>query len=157
MAMNLGRGDTAVAQINVTPMADIMIVLLVIFMVVTPILDQDVRVPAAAHAEEKSDDAGALVVSIRSDRTLFLDGTRLDNLGELVLSVTERLALAADNHVVYLRADEGLPYSEVLKVLEACREAGADESPSSRGRRSEADDAAPSHHAGPGHQHHAPH
>jgi len=120
----------AMAQINVTPMADIMIVLLVIFMVVTPILDQDARLnlPAAAHAEERKGADRILVVSIRSDRTLLLNGDRLDNLGELLLRLTERLAaLPPDRHVVHVRADEALPYSEVLQVLQAFREAGVDE------------------------------
>jgi biopolymer transport protein ExbD/biopolymer transport protein TolR len=116
------------AAINVTPMADIMIVLLIIFMVITPLLDDGgVRLPTASNAAEKPG-ADALVVSIREDSTIFLDDDRLDNFGELALRLNERLDAGRESsRVVYLRADESLPYSAVWTVLQVCREAGAGE------------------------------
>jgi biopolymer transport protein TolR len=119
----------AIAAINVTPMADIMIVLLIIFMVITPVLDEGgVKLPPASNAGEEERDAGAIVVSIRSDTSLSLNDERLDNMGELALRLGERLGPVAGNgRVVHLRADESLPYSAVWKVLELCREAGADQ------------------------------
>jgi biopolymer transport protein TolR len=114
------------AAINVTPMADIMIVLLIIFMVITPLLDEDgVKLPAASNAADKK--AGAdIVISIRSDTTLFLDDGRVDNLGELALKLSERLdTLPRRGSAVYVRADETLPYSTVWAVLQVCQEAGA--------------------------------
>ena len=118
----------AIAAINVTPMADIMIVLLVIFMVITPLLDGDgVTLPSASNADDKRD-KGVIVVSIRSDTSLSVGDEKLDNMGELALKLSERLgARSGGSQVVYLRADESLPYSAVWKVLELCREAGADQ------------------------------
>ena len=124
----VGRGNGAIASINVTPMADIMIVLLIIFMVITPLLDEDgVRLPGAVHAGEKKPGPGAVVVSIRADTTISLGDDRLDNMGELALKLNERLGSRPGASVVYLRADEALPYAAVWQVLEVCREAGADE------------------------------
>jgi biopolymer transport protein TolR len=116
------------AAINVTPMADIMIVLLIIFMVITPLLDEGgVRLPTASNAADKPG-ADAIVVSIQSDTTISLGDDRVDNLGELALRLNERLdARTEGGRVVYLRADESLPYSEVWSVLQVCREAGAGE------------------------------
>ena len=123
-----GRSEGAIAAINVTPMADIMIVLLIIFMVITPLLDEDgVRLPRASSAAEKKPGADAVVVSLRADRTLSLGDERLDNMGELALKLSEALGSRTGGSVVYVRADEGLPYAAVWQVLEICREAGAEE------------------------------
>jgi biopolymer transport protein ExbD len=130
MAMSVARGTgRAIGDINVTPMADIMIVLLVIFMVITPLLDEGgVRLPAASNATESKPGPDAVVVSIRADTTITLGDDRLDNMGELALKLSERLGSPTDGaQRVYLRADESLPYSTVWRVLDLCREAGADE------------------------------
>jgi biopolymer transport protein TolR len=119
----------AIAAINVTPMADIMIVLLIIFMVITPLLDSgDLKLPSAENAAERKPGMDAIVISIRADTTVLLGDVRLDNLGELALGLHERMETRpAGNRVLFLRADEGLPYSTVRDVLEICRQAGADE------------------------------
>jgi biopolymer transport protein TolR len=130
MSMNAtGQPGRVMAAINVTPMADIMIVLLIIFMVITPLLDEGgVRLPAAGNAAEKKPGADAIVVSIRGDTTISLGDDRLDNMGELALELHERLGGQAQRaRAVYLRADESLPYSTVWTVLQMCQEAGADE------------------------------
>jgi biopolymer transport protein ExbD len=130
MAMTTATGDgRAMSAINVTPMADIMIVLLIIFMVMTPLLDEGgVKLPAASNAAHEKPAADDIVVSIRADTTMSLGDDRLDNLGELALKLNEQLDSRAEGgRVVYLRADEGLPYSSVWQVLEVCREAGANE------------------------------
>jgi len=130
MAMATPRSTgKVIGDINVTPMADIMIVLLIIFMVMTPLIDDNgVRLPRAANAVDKARDGGAIVVSIRRDTTVALDTDPLDNLGELALKLTERLeAVPEGARLVQLRADDALPYSAVSKVLEICRQAGAEE------------------------------
>jgi biopolymer transport protein TolR len=130
MAMSTSRPvGRAMADINVTPMADIMIVLLIIFIVMTPLLDEGgVRLPPASNAFDREREASAIVVSIRSDTMISLGDERLDNLGELALKLSERLeAVPNGSRIIYLRGDEGLPYSAVWKVLEVCRGAGANE------------------------------
>lgn len=127
MAMETGVRGGVMARINVTPMADIMIVLLIIFMVMTPLIEQgQVRhLPPAAHSREQKERAETVIVSIAGDGVTYLGQRRLDT-DQLLPEVQGLLAGAADR-VVYIKADEGLAYSKVQRVLDLCRAAGADE------------------------------
>lgn len=131
MAMKIG-GDKggSIADINVTPMADIMIVLLIIFMVITPMLQKgiDVKLPTAQNSKERKDAEKTLVVAIKKDSRTYLNGQQLDNVTELPGLVKQRLEdLPEDQKVLYLKADEGLAYSEVMKIMDLCREGGIEE------------------------------
>jgi biopolymer transport protein ExbD len=124
-----GKGE-AIADINVTPMADIMIVLLIIFMVITPMLQKgvDVKLPVAGNTKERKDEPKTIVVAIRKDSTTYLGNLPLRSQEELVPQIKERLQdLPEDQKVVYLKADNELPYSEVMKVMDLVREAGVEE------------------------------
>jgi biopolymer transport protein ExbD len=130
MSMNVGkeRGG-AIADINVTPMADIMIVLLIIFMVITPMLQKgvDVRLPFASNTEERKDEPKTITVAIRRDATTYLNGIVVGK-PELLPQVKERLEDAPEgSKMVFLKADSELPYSEVMKVMDDLREAGVEE------------------------------
>jgi biopolymer transport protein TolR len=131
MAMNVGGGKGGViAAINVTPMADIMIVLLIIFMVITPMLQKgvDVRLPTAGNTKEKKDEQKSITVAIKKDTSTFLNGVKTENQKDLVPQLKERLEdIPEGSRVVYLKADAELPYSEVMKVMDLCREAGVEE------------------------------
>ncbi len=118
------------SDINVTPMADIMIVLLIIFMVITPMLQKgvDVKLPQAENTKERKDEPKTIVVAVKRDSTTYLGGIKLDNQADLLPQVKERLQDLPDTQrVVYLKADEELPYAEVMKVMDLCREAGVEE------------------------------
>jgi len=131
MSMAVGGGKKGVmADINVTPMADIMIVLLIIFMVITPMLQKgvDVRLPTAANTKERKDEPKTIIVAIKKDTTTFLNGVKVENQPDLVKQVKDRLEELPDTmKVVYLKADEELPYSDVMKIMDFCREAGVEE------------------------------
>jgi biopolymer transport protein TolR len=131
MSMNVGGNKGGVmADINVTPMADIMIVLLIIFMVITPMLQKgvDVKLPTAGNTKEKKDEPKTITVAIRKDTSTFLGGVRLDKQEDLVAQLKERLEdVAEGSRIVYLKADAELPYSEVMKVMDLAREAGVEE------------------------------
>jgi biopolymer transport protein TolR len=131
MSMNVGgQKGTAIADINVTPMADIMIVLLIIFMVITPMLQKgiDVRLPLAGNTKERKDEQKTITVAIKKDSTTFLGGTSLPNQLDLVPQVKERLDdLPEGQKIVYLKADQELEYGEVMKVMDLLREAGVEE------------------------------
>jgi biopolymer transport protein TolR len=131
MAMAVGgKKGGPMADINVTPMADIMIVLLIIFMVITPMLQKgvDVKLPQATNTKERKDEAKTIVVAVRKDTTTYLGTTKLDSQAELVPQIKERLQdLPEGARMIYLKADEQLPYSEVMKVMDLCREAGVEE------------------------------
>jgi len=123
-----GRKGDPMAAINVTPMADIMIVLLIIFMVITPLLSEVVTLPLAANTEERSDQSKTITVVLKSDGTVLLEEARLDRLADLVPELEKLLVGLPDTaRLVYLKADTNLPYSEVMTVIDLCREAGVDE------------------------------
>ena len=130
MSMNVGGNKGgAIADINVTPMADIMIVLLIIFMVITPMLQKgvDVRLPVASNTAERKDEPKTITVAIKRDATTYLNGIVVGK-PELVPQVKERLEEAPEgSKMVFLKADSELPYSDVMKVMDDLREAGVEE------------------------------
>jgi biopolymer transport protein TolR len=130
MAMAVGgKKGGAMADINVTPMADIMIVLLIIFMVITPMLSKgvDVKLPQASNTKERKDDPKTIIVAVRKDGATFLNGVRVDNPDQdLTNLVKDRLEDVQDK-IVYLKGDQGLAYSEIMKVMDLCRAGGVEE------------------------------
>src|SRR5206468_1252510 len=112
-----------ISQINVTPLVDVMLVLLVIFMVTAPILQQGVNVDlpqvAAGPLEGKDEQ---LVVVITRDGKVQLNDTplKVDELGQK-LSAIVRLQ---PDRAIYLRADKNIPYGKVVEVMAAVRNAG---------------------------------
>jgi biopolymer transport protein ExbD len=130
MSMNVGQNrGGAIADINVTPMADIMIVLLIIFMVITPMLQKgvDVKLPIASNTAERKDEAKTITVAIKRDSTTYVNGIVV-NKPDMVPQVKERLDEAPEgSKMVFLKADNELPYSEVMKVMDDLREAGVEE------------------------------
>jgi biopolymer transport protein TolR len=130
MSMAVGKRGGAMADINVTPMADIMIVLLIIFMVITPMLQKgvDVKLPVAGNTKDRKDEPKTIMVAVKKDTTTYLSGVKLASQADLLPQIKERLQdLPEGQRMVYLKADEGLPYSEVMKVMDLCREAGVEE------------------------------
>jgi biopolymer transport protein ExbD len=118
------------ADINVTPMADIMIVLLIIFMVITPMLQKgvDVKLPQAGNTKERKDEPKSIVVAVRKDKTTYFGTQRLDDQNQLQGLIKERLQdLPEGSRMIYLKADDALPYSEVMKVMDLVRESGVEE------------------------------
>ena len=131
--MSMAVGDKKggpMADINVTPMADIMIVLLIIFMVITPMLQKgvDVRLPQAGNTKERKDEPKSIVVAVKKDKTTYFGAQKLDDQNQLQPLIKERLQdLPEGSRMMYLKADDALPYSEVMKVMDLCREAGVEE------------------------------
>jgi biopolymer transport protein ExbD len=127
MAMSVGRKrQGAIAEINVTPMADVMIVLLIIFMVMTPIITRaPVPLPTAATAEPKG---GARVEIVLSGSGEIRVGQRtLGGVEALREYIREELVGSIEGHgEVLVQADRNASYGEVSRVLDACRRAGAE-------------------------------
>ena len=125
-----GKKGGPMADINVTPMADIMIVLLIIFMVITPMLQKgvDVKLPQAGNTKERKDEPKSIVVAVKKDRTTYLGTQKLDDQNQLQALVKERLQdLPEGSRMIYLKADDALEYAEVMKVMDLVREAGVEE------------------------------
>jgi biopolymer transport protein ExbD/biopolymer transport protein TolR len=111
------------AEINVTPLVDVVLVLLLIFMVVTPLLKQEapVDVPIERHSADASD-TRQLTLAIAADGGLTLAGEALDRerLGERL----EAVLRDRNDRTLFLAADRSLSYSAVVDVIDACRAAG---------------------------------
>ena len=119
------RDQRPLAEINVTPFVDVMLVLLVIFMVTAPMLSMgiDVNLP---RVKSKSIDVTEekLILSINENREIFLNKTPMA-MGEL----NDKLAAIFANRIdreVFLRADKNVPYGFVVEVMSEIRKAGID-------------------------------
>ena len=115
--------DSSISQINVTPLVDVMLVLLVIFMVTAPILQQGVAVdvPKVA-AGPLTGEEEQLVVNIAKGGKLYLNDTALGP-SELAAKLAA-IAGARPDRQVYVRADQTVPYGEVMAVIGSIRDAG---------------------------------
>jgi biopolymer transport protein ExbD len=124
MAMNVGgsRG-TVISGINVTPMADVIIVLLIIFMVTIPAFTRQVDLPDATRAHARSD--GTIVVTLQGNGSITLSEHGIVAPFELSARLQERLAIS--DAVVQVSADQALSYERVAEVLDACRDAGIEQ------------------------------
>ena len=123
------EGKKVNSNINVTPMVDVMLVLLIIFMVITPMLQNKVQIDMAkvdnATSMPDADKDDAIVVAVTRDGGVFLGQDKVDptNLGSLV---QEKLADKTDK-TVYFRADARAQYKSVEDAIDDVRTAGVDE------------------------------
>src|SRR5450755_898284 len=123
------KSPPPVADINVTPMVDVMLVLLIIFMVITPMLSKGVSVdlvktvnPISMQAADKSD---AIIIAVTRDGKTFLNTTQMsaeDLPGKVKDMLTNRL-----DKTCYVRADSRARYEKVVDVVNNLRAAGVDQ------------------------------
>jgi len=123
MAFSSQRNNEALSQINVTPLVDVMLVLLVIFMVTAPILHQgvDVNLPKVEGGALKGEDV-QLVVTVSANGLVYLNDTVLP-AADLSTKLLAILREQPDRNV-YLRADAAVPYGDVMRVIGSLRAAG---------------------------------
>lgn len=121
-----GRARRANAEINITPFVDVMLVLLIIFMVAAPLMQQgiDVDLPETTTQALRVQD-NPLILSVKKDGKYFLGRSEieLDNLATKLAALFEARA----SKEIYLRADRSAPYGTVVKAMAAAREAGSDQ------------------------------
>jgi biopolymer transport protein ExbD/biopolymer transport protein TolR len=122
-----GRGEVT-SEINVTPMADVMLVLLIIFMVVTPMLQKGQTVDLAKTKNpadmKEADRDDAVLVTVTRDGKLYLGQGRV-NIDELASKVNDLLANKLDR-TVFVKSDFRSKYGDVVQVVDNIRNAGVD-------------------------------
>ncbi len=123
MAFDSRGGGGSIAQINVTPLVDVMLVLLVIFMVTAPIIQQGVSVDLPkTRAAGLNSQEDPLVVGLAKDGTVYLNDNQIalaDLRGKLLA-----IGQTTPDRAVLLRADRSVPYGDVVGVIAAIKEAG---------------------------------
>ena len=125
-----GGGDrgSVTSEINVTPMADVMLVLLIIFMVVTPMLQKGISVELANTANpldmKEADREDAVLVAVTRDGLFYLGQDRVD-IDDLASKVNDLLTGRIDK-TVFVRSDRRAKYGAVVQVVDSIRAAGVD-------------------------------
>ena len=123
------EGSKVNSNINVTPMVDVMLVLLIIFMVITPMLQKGVSVDMAKVNNpipmQDADKEDALLISIMRDGKIYFGSDRVD-ADQLTQKVKDRLANKLDKRV-FIKSDARARYGSVVEVVDNVRSAGVDD------------------------------
>ena len=128
MSMELGAGKGGVkSDINVTPLVDVMLVLLIIMMIVAPMLQQgvDVRLPTAANRSDKPDTQDQVVLGVKADGTLYLNSVQVMDR-DMPDRVREALEMKREK-IVYFKGDTDAQYGRIMAAMDALREAGIED------------------------------
>jgi biopolymer transport protein ExbD/biopolymer transport protein TolR len=125
-----GRTQTSLSEINVTPLVDVMLVLLVIFMVTAPILQTgiDVNLPKTRESRAEQPKPKSVVVSIDKDGNIYLSThteARQVNVNDLPAILADKLGQSGERKV-YVRGDGETPYRIIAYVLDVAKQAGAE-------------------------------
>ena len=128
MAMDLGGAKGGVkSDINVTPLCDVMLVLLIIMMIVAPLLQQGVSVqlPQANNTVDKPETQGQTVIAIARDKAMYLNAKPIQE-AELATKINELLENQKEK-VVLIKADQEVEYSAVMAAMDQLRQAGIED------------------------------
>ncbi len=123
MAAATSADEEIISSINITPLVDIFLVLLIIFMITSSVIDQReiaLQVPKAAHAGQQAPKASGLVVD--KEGNTYLDGQKMDSAS---IAAVLRAAVYRDpDHQVLIGADRDLKYQNVVDIIDLVRGAG---------------------------------
>ena len=130
MSMDLGGAKGGVkSDINVTPLVDVMLVLLIIMMLVAPMLEQGVQVklPKATNASPKPQSQDQTIIAIGANRSMYINAKPVQE-AELATKVSELLEnKAGGEKIVIIRADEEVEYGAVMAVMDQLRTVGVED------------------------------
>jgi biopolymer transport protein TolR len=128
MSMDVGGAKGGVkADINVTPLVDVMLVLLIIMMLVAPMLQQgvSVKLPTASNTVDKPEVQGQTVVAIGRDKSMYLNAKPVQE-SDMATKVNELLENAKEK-IVLIKADEEVEYGAVMAAMDQLRQAGIED------------------------------
>jgi len=127
MAMAAGGTGDYKSDINITPLVDVVLVLLIIFMVITPLLQMgyDVKVPPKATVDQPQSSLDQLIVSLTAQNRIFLNKSEVtpaqltQQLGDILKN------RASNNRTVFFSAEDGTAYGDCVRVMDLVRTSGA--------------------------------
>jgi biopolymer transport protein ExbD len=122
--MDVGGAKGGVkSDINVTPLVDVMLVLLIIMMLIAPLLQKgvDVRLPEAGNTSDKPDTQTQTVLAVTADRRYFVNGLQVSE-NDLLTRIQTALEDKTEK-VIYIKGDSEAPYSAIMNVMDKLREA----------------------------------
>jgi len=122
MSMDVGGSKGGLkADINVTPLVDVMLVLLIIMMLIAPMLQQgvSVKLPQASNTADKPETQEQTVVAVTSDKRLYLNGVPIQE-GELQSKI-QTLMETKKEKIVLIKGDEEAPYSAIMNAMDRLR------------------------------------
>ncbi len=128
MAMQVGGAKGGLqADINVTPLCDVMLVLLIIMMLVAPMLQKgvDVRLPEAGNTVDKPDTQEQTVIAVTADKRFYVDGVPVADT-EFLSRVQSKLENKREKLVV-IKGDTDAPYSAIMQAMDDLRQAGIED------------------------------
>jgi len=117
-----GRNHRALADINITPLVDVVLVLLIIFMVTAPILQSGIELSVPKTTTIKEITEERLVISIDRQQRVFLGNDPI-NINEIAARLHQRIR-DPQNQSIFLRADEEVPFGAFATVMDAVKQAG---------------------------------
>ncbi len=117
-----GRTQTAMSDINVTPLVDVVLVLLIIFMVTAPVLQSGIEVSVPKTRTVKEITEERMVISINKQQRVFLGNDPI-NINEIKAKLRQKIR-DPQNQSVFIRADEDVPFGAFATVMDAIKGAG---------------------------------
>jgi biopolymer transport protein TolR len=131
MSMDLGGAQGGIkSDINVTPLVDVMLVLLIIIMLVAPLLNQGVPVvlPKATNSADKPETRGQTTIAISADKRIYLNANEVpdkNRLGEIVKALLQDKP--QDERIILIKADESVDYGTVMAAMDQLRAGGIED------------------------------
>jgi biopolymer transport protein ExbD len=118
------RLSTSLSEINVTPLVDVMLVLLIIFMITTPMMQSGIGVDLPKAETESIPAEEGLTVTVTKDKYIHIEDSAVNIF--LLENKLKEYFYGKKNKIVYIRGDENLPYGYIMSVLDIVKKSGVD-------------------------------